>query len=169
MVHSDRGPYLVCCWYRPPSPGNIDSINSFELELRKHRYDAVGVFVLGDLNVHSIRWLTHSARESIEGRQLRDTSDRLGLKQIVKEPTRGEYLLDLVLTDVPDCTAKPCAAVADHKCVLTQARFKIPETATHQREVWHFGEADWERMCSNIEETNWASCQTHSLQTALCG
>ena len=112
MVHSDRGPYLVCCWYRPPSPGNIDSINSFELELRKHRDGAVGVVVLGDLNVHSIRWLTHSARESIEGRQLRDTSDRLGLKQIVKELTRGEYLLDLVLTDVPDCKAKPCAAVA---------------------------------------------------------
>ena len=169
MVHSDRGPYLVCCWYRPPSPGNIDSINSFELEHRTHRDGAVGVFVLGDLNVHSIRWLTHSARESVEGRLLRDTSDRLGLKQIVKEHTRGEYLLDLVLTDVLDCTARPCAAVADHKGVMTQVRFKIPETATHQREVWHFREADWERMPNNIRKSIWNSCQKHSLRKAQNG
>ena len=63
--------------------------------------------------------------------------------------------MDLVLTDVFDCTAKPCAAVADPNGVMTQVRFQIPETATHQREVWHFREAKWERMVSNIEVTNW--------------
>ena len=60
-----------------------------------------------------------------------------------------------MLTDVPDCKARPCAAVADHKGVLTQFKFKIPETASHEREVWHFGDADWERIASNIEETSW--------------
>ena len=110
--------------------------------------------MLGDLNVHSIRWLTHAARESVEGRLLCDISDQLGLRQIVKEPIRGQYTLDLVLTDVPDCTARPGAAVADHKSVLTQVKFKIPETASHQRAVWHFSEADWERMVSNIEDAN---------------
>ena len=93
MVHSDRGPYLICCWYRPPSPGNVESIKSFEVEYHKHKDGAAGVFVLGDLNVHSIRWLTHSARESVEGRELCDTSNRLGLRQLVKEPTRGKYIL----------------------------------------------------------------------------
>ena len=88
MVHSDRGPYLICCWYRPPSPGNVDTIKSFEVEYRKHKNGAVGVFVLDDLNVHNIPWLTHSARESVEGRLLCDTSDRLGLRQLVKEPIR---------------------------------------------------------------------------------
>ena len=68
---------------------------------------------------------------------------------------RAKYLIDLVLTDVPDCAAKPCAAVADHRGVLTQVNFQIPETATHQREVWHFGDSDWERIVSSIEETSW--------------
>ena len=86
---------------------------------------------------------------------MHDISNQLGMRQLVREPTRGKYVLDLVLTDVPDCTARPCAAVADHKGVLTQVTFKIPETATHQREVWHFREADWERMVSNMEETSW--------------
>ena len=120
LVHSDQGPYLACCWYRPPNPCNVDTIKSFEVQYRKHKDGAVGVFVCGDLNVHAISWLTHSARENTEGRLLRDISDQLGLRQVVTEPTRGKYLLDLVLTDVPDCTAKPCAAVAEHKGVLTQ-------------------------------------------------
>ena len=114
----------------------------------------MGLFTLGDLNVHSVRWLTHSARESVEGRLLRDLSDQLGLRQLVTEPTRGKYILDLVRTDVPDCTAKPCTAVADHKGVLTHVQFKVPETASHDREVWHFSDADWVRMASNIEEAN---------------
>ena len=108
MVHSDRGPYLICCGYRPPSPSNVETIKSFEAEYLKHKAGAVGLFTLGDLNVHSVRWLTHSARESVEGRLLRNHSDQLGLRQLVTEPTRGKYLVDLVLTDVPDCTAKPC-------------------------------------------------------------
>ena len=115
MVHSDRGPYLECCWYRPPSPGNVESIKSFEAEYFKLRDGAVGFFALGDLNVHSVRWLQHSAMESVEGRLLHDISDQLGLRQLVTEPTRGKYLLDLVFTDLPDCTAEPCTAVADHK------------------------------------------------------
>ena len=63
VVHSDCGPYLICCWYRPPNPGNIESIASFETEYNTHKDGAVGVIVLGDFNVHSVRWPRHSARE----------------------------------------------------------------------------------------------------------
>ena len=89
IVHSDQGPYLVCCWYRPPNPGNIETIESFETEYNQYKDGAVGVFVLGDLNVHSIRWLRHSAHESVEGRTLFEVASRLGLQQKVKEPTRN--------------------------------------------------------------------------------
>ena len=78
IVHSDRGPYLVCCWYRPPQPGNVDSIKTFETEYNRHKAESVGVFVLGDLNVHSIRWLKHSARESTEGRMLFEVASKMG-------------------------------------------------------------------------------------------
>ena len=55
---------------------------------------------------------------------------------------RKQYISDLVFTDVADCAAKTVAAVADHRSVLTTMKFKVPETASHQREVWHFKEAD---------------------------
>ena len=105
--------------------------------------------------MHSIRWLRHSARESIEGRALFEVASKLGLQQKVKEPTRKQYILDFVFTDVTDCTAKTVAAVADHRGVLTTVKFKVPETASHQREVWNFKEADWDRLSSEIEDTEW--------------
>ena len=30
VLHADTGPYLLCVWYRPPAPGEIDSIKAFE-------------------------------------------------------------------------------------------------------------------------------------------
>ena len=48
IAHSDQGPYLVCCWYRPPNPGNIETIESLETEYNRYKEGAVGVFVLGD-------------------------------------------------------------------------------------------------------------------------
>ena len=135
IVHSDRKPFLVCCWYRPPDPGNTESIESFEKECMQHRIGTLGTFVLGDLNVHSKRWLVHSARESTEGQLLAEISRRLGLRQLVRQRTRDKYLLDLILTDVPDCNASIHSAVADHKSVVLTVSFKVPETASHTREM----------------------------------
>ena len=155
VVHSDRGPFLACCWYRPPDPGNTKSIESFEKEYMVHKVGALGTFVLGDLNVHSKRWLVHSARESAEGQLMAETSRRLGLRQLVRQPTRDKYLLDIVLTDVPDCKASTHAAVADHKSVVTTVSFKVPETASHTREMLDFRDADWERLNTEIAEADW--------------
>ena len=62
-----------------------------------------------------------------------------------------------MLTDVPDFETRPCATVTDHKGVLTQDTFTILETVTHQWEVWHVGDADWERIVSpaNIRKTTY--------------
>ena len=155
VVHSDRGPFLACCWYRPPDPGNTKSIESFEKEYMLHKVGALGTFVLGDLNVHSKRWLVHSARESAEGQLMAETSRRLGLRQLVRQPTRDKYLLDIVPTDVPDCKASTHAAVADHKSVVTTVSFKVPETASHTREMLNFRDADWERLNTEIAEADW--------------
>ena len=70
-------------------------------------------------------------------------------------------MIDFVLTDALDCTAKPCAAVADYKIASTQIKFKIPELVLRERGAWHFSNADCERMVTNIEEANWNYYQQH--------
>ena len=39
--------------------------------------------------------------------------------------------------------------------VPTRVKLTVLETASHQREVWHFADADWDRLVSNIEDTDW--------------
>ena len=61
---------------------------------------------MGDLNIHHKKWLRFSAGDSAESEALRDFSDSVGLKQMIKQPTRGEYFLDLLLTDLEDTKSK---------------------------------------------------------------
>ena len=116
LIHAENGPYLLCSWYRPPVPGEVESIASFGKELELLRNQALGTLLIGDLNLHSQRWLHHSSPNSseVEGEAMRKLCSELGLRQIVRGPTRGDYLLDLVITDIESASAAVSSKVADH-------------------------------------------------------
>ena len=46
IVHSDHGPYVIGCWYRPPTPGEIDSIRSLRKSYRRMPQRPWGVLCL---------------------------------------------------------------------------------------------------------------------------
>ena len=100
MLHTDHGPFLIGAWYRPPSRGETARIISLEEEWRRHSQSTLGTIVMGDCNVHATHWLTHSSGESPEGYALHILCNDIGCKQIVREPNREKYLLDLVCTDL---------------------------------------------------------------------
>ena len=93
-------------------------------ELARLSNDFLGTAVIGDLNVHSCRWLQHSNGESVEGHALQDVCRNHGLEQKVKAPTRNEYLLDLVLTDVKAVKCTVSKKVADHALVVATFFFQ---------------------------------------------
>jgi hypothetical protein len=70
QLHTENGPYLLCAWYRPPAAGETQSIDSFGTELDTLRSNALGTLVVGDLNVHSQRWLGLSSCNSVEGEHM---------------------------------------------------------------------------------------------------
>ena len=88
-LHSDVGPLLIGVWYRPPCrrqnarERNLASIAVFEDELDTFN-DFVGRIIIGDMNVHSERWLRFSNGESPEGLLLESVFSSQGLKQHVK-------------------------------------------------------------------------------------
>ena len=160
IVHSDRGPFLISSWYRPPAPGEVASIHSCETELQLHRRDVRGTLVIGDINVHSVRWLEFSSGESPEGSAMHEACQRSGLRQIVKAPTRGDNLLDLAMTDIGEATASMVAAIADHRGVLVTIPFTMPKVAAHDRQIWHFRDADWVRLREQLAEEDWKQVGT---------
>ena len=57
VLHSDTGPYLIGVWYRPPDPGEIQSITAFEEEWQRLSKEVLGTVLVCDFNVHHMRWL----------------------------------------------------------------------------------------------------------------
>ena len=157
VYHSEDGPILACCWYRPPDPGNIYGIERFKEEFARLRREAVGAIILGDLNVHCRSWLRHSSRNSLEGITLHDYCNSNGLKQLVREPTHKDgNLLDLILTDMPCVLHTVGPKIRDHNFLLAQVECTVPESVIIKREAWNYARADWGRLQSELSEVDWS-------------
>ena len=52
---------------------------------------------------------------------MRDICFKEGLRQLVRKPTRGEYLLDLAITDIELASVEVSAKIAD-RAILTVRR-----------------------------------------------
>ena len=75
---------------------------------------------------------------------------------MVRVPTRGEYLLDLVLTDVGDMTKiSVLPNLADHCVVCIDMTVVIGRPGGTLRDVWDFRRADWDRLKVAIKECRW--------------
>jgi len=165
VLHTDCGPYLLGAWYRPPSC-EISSIESCEQEHEKLSEGVMGTLLLGDVNVHHVQWLRHSRETTAGGKRMRLAAAQMGLKQIVNQPTRGQHLLDLVLTDVPGATTRVLPKIADHSVVQVSAPLPMPHQETVTREGWKFNSADWERLNADLEEQNWETINAMTADDA---
>ena len=65
----------------------------------------------------------------------------------MRKPTRGQYLLDLVLTDFGiEVKAKVVRNISDHEAVLGTLEFDIDEVFASERTVYDFQKASWTEL-----------------------
>ena len=153
LFHSDCGPLLLCCFYRPPCYAEVDTLHTLMQEWRTYSELAVGSVLIGDFNVHQKDWLYYSHRNTPEGIALRNWSISHGFFERVRKPTRGRHLLDLVLTDMPDLVAADVlATVADHSAVLVHIVLSPLTVEKLSRQVWVYKCANWSALRSTIRE-----------------
>jgi len=98
VIQRDTSSIAIGNWYFSPQ-ASLDDIDSLATELQDMQNQFDHVIVTGDLNTHHTSWLRFSNGNTPRGAKLKHVCDVHGLRQIVKQPTRGPYLLDLVLTD----------------------------------------------------------------------
>ena len=158
MLHSDLGPILLGLWYRRPAYGEVASIKALDDEIKQHATTAIGIMLIGDFNVHHKSWLKYSHSTTPEGRELFGKCCLYGLAECVRQPTRGQYLLDLVLTDLEDavsCEVLP--GLSDHCVVLSRLSTPILRTKPITRECFFYLQADWTGLDRALDATDWAS------------
>ena len=158
ILHSDYGPILVCVWYRRPDYNELDSIRRFDQELGTFMGQCVATICVGDFNVHNEEWLRYSHSTTPEGRELEDVCSTNGLRQHVREPTRGDYLLDLVLSNFASgLTAKVVAGIHDndHRATIARIKVHIAASSPVRRTVFDFKHADWEHLRAELRDVDW--------------
>ena len=74
----------------------------------------------------------------------------------MKKPTRGDHLLDLVLSDLDEAiSTEVLSKVADHQLVRTTVNMKMPLMNMAQREVWIWKKARWHDILVELRNANW--------------
>ena len=75
----------------------------------------------------------------------------------MKSPTRGPYLLDLVLSDFESdirCKVIPGIHEEDHDAVLTSVDVSVAESKPVKRKVLDFKQADWNKLNKRLAAKN---------------
>ena len=88
-----------------------------------------------------------------------------GTTQCVHEPTRGDYLLDLVLSDIPDCmTTSVLPPITDHRVVMAKIMIDQPNHRIIDRRVWHFRQANWPQLQRAFQHVDRSSIGTEGAR-----
>lgn len=144
---------LIGVCYRPP-----DSDNSFVEELRKSVDSATrqcspdNIYLLGDFNFPQIDWslLTSTCHEAMKFVSL--TLD-YNLFQVVKEPTRGTNILDLILTNAHETVSSilHVDGFSDHK--LLQITLSLPTHVLHStvKKIRDYNRGNYEGINDELE------------------
>ncbi|CAG2206629.1 unnamed protein product [Mytilus edulis] len=130
-------PLYTGCYYRPPD-NNIASIESLNTSLTRltHSNNLPNLVLTGDFNMPDIKWeidednnfqIKKPNNYSMEtNNKFIEALEENCLTQIVKEPTRQDNILDLVLTTNPTSIESISVqdGMSDHSIVITDINLK---------------------------------------------
>jgi len=154
LIHTDVGTYAMANWYRP-GVAEENVLQTFRQELEEIVSQNLGTLVTGDLNIHHSKWLVHSSGNTPQGEMLREIANDFGLVQLVREPTREQYLLDLCMSDIHGCKIRVLPRIADHKALLITLQYEEPAVIEVPRKVWHFRGAAWQNLRCALTNHSW--------------
>ena len=132
----------------------IQPLLDLEIELaqisEKFRNNPKTTLILGgDFNAGGINWdnctVDHDATNRPLKEKLISILDEAGLKQMQREPTRGQNLLDLFCCNKPSLIKfiKSIPGISDHNIVLADCKLKPSIITKPQRKIYQWSKADW--------------------------
>ena len=153
-LHSQK--LLIGAVYRPPSASSdiFDYLDTETLPTMT-AFGAHSVMLVGDFNVHHEDWLGSRTTDAA-GRRALQLASCLGLEQIVVTPTRGDQILDLIMTDLPAvATTSANLGTSDHNPVLVRLDLPAYRDKPYKRKVWQYDKANYWGMRGFISRTDW--------------
>ena len=86
---------------------------------------------------------------------------------MVHEPTRQQYLLDLLLTDVPGTKVRVGSHIADHKFLLAQVPMREVKSLLISKRSFRLARANWKDLEAAFADVDWAPLERGCAEDAL--
>ena len=106
----------------------------------------------GDFNAGGINWdlctVDHDTSNRTLKEKLLSILSEAGLKQMQREPTRGQNLLDLFCCNKPSLVKSIASipGISDHNIVLADCKLKPSIITRPQRKIYQWSKADWRSL-----------------------
>ena len=173
--YSDEQNLLLCCIYRPPDAEESsfkEAIGKLQDEIDsicQRSGEEPEMVILGDFNLPQMDWNDTSDMKSgtkCNGpdQQILELINQNFLEQIVKTPTRGHNILDLVLTNTPEYFVNvqtKDAPVSDHRLVECALAYNPLGSCTVEKaeedpfRKFKIHKVDYTDMKCQLNEINW--------------
>ena len=156
--------FLVIVFYRPPDT-DLNYLKEFKntLQLIQNNNKFDQLIICGDFNLPHIDWSTGSATNNdlIHNHFTKTVKDNY-LWQLVNSPTRGDNILDLILTNTPNIVSNVQGfddiLDTDHKLVSFNINLKIQKKPKAKRSIYNFKNANWTGLKEMLLYAPWAQC-----------
>ena len=158
-----RTKLCVCCCYRPPNSNSnwLNLLNSYLANLST-RYDNIVIY--GDFNLPKIIWDSPDKTAGSDEIHFTELLNDYFLYQVNKQPTRGENILDLVITTVPDqvkvetiLPPQESAIITNHNCVVFNIRATVKAPVKLNRYVYDYQKANFEGLRSILQSIDFSN------------
>ena len=169
----DLSKLVIGSFYRPPDKG-IQPLVDLEMELaqisEKFKNNPKTTLILcGDFNAGGINWdlctVDHDTSNRTLKEKLLSILSEAGLKQMQREPTRGQNLLDLFCCNKPSLVKSITSipGISDHNIVLADCKLKPSIITKPQRKIYQWSKADWRSLRKQTVANFLASATTRSV------
>ena len=163
----------VGCVYRQPN-NNPEPINTLAESLISTTPvgSTLNMLITGDFNFPDIDWdiedgehkyyVKSSPQYGYEANEaMLDLINQHSLSQFTDKPTRGNNILDLVLSIIPDSVSKTqvVEGISDQSVVITDLNLKVKPTRKVERKIYIYKKADIELLKDEITSA-WDKFQT---------
>ena len=150
--------YLACCLYKPPQNINRQWLDEFNLFLANKCSDYTNILICGDFNFPKICWESPEFTVGVDEVQFTELLNDHYLTQVNQIPTRGDHILDLVISNVPEnvqnmsvFSPSQCGLVTDHSVIMFDIATPFKARQKIKRTVFDYNRGNFDELRATLE------------------
>ena len=150
--------YLACCLYKPPLNMNRQWLDEFNLFLANKCSDYTNILICDNFNFPKICWESPEFTVGVDEVQFTELLNDHYLIQVNQIPTRGDHILDLVISSVPEnvqnmsvFSLSQCGLVTDHSVVMFDIATPFKARPKIKRTVFDYNRGNFDELRATLE------------------